>query len=59
MDQQYILKEGLKRFGGNGEYAVTSELEQLQKMETFTPLDANKLTNKNIKEALASVMSLT
>ena len=35
MDQHYSLKEGLKRFEGNGERAVTSEIEQLHYIGIF------------------------
>ena len=56
MEQQYSLKSGLRRFGGNGGHPVTSDLAQLHEMETFTPLDANKLTNKNNAEAIYSLV---
>ena len=31
--------------GGGGGYAFTSKIEQLHEMDTFAPLDANKLAN--------------
>ena len=59
MDQQYILTAGLKRFGGEGVHELTSELDQLHCMETFAPLNANKLTKKDREEALSSLLFLT
>ena len=37
---------------------MTSELEQLHEMETFSPPDDNKLTNKDRVGALASLVFL-
>ena len=38
---------------------MTSDIDQLEKMETFVPLDANKLTNKDRNDDLASMILLT
>ena len=38
---------------------MNSEIEQLHDMDTFAPLDDNKLTNKDRAHALASLMFLT
>ena len=59
MSQQYSIKADLKLFGGKGVHAVTSELEQLHEMETFSPLGANNLTKKYMVDLLASLMFLT
>ena len=42
--------------GGN---AVTSELDQLNEMKTFAPIDSNRLTKKDMSEVLAYLMLLT
>ena len=59
LDQQYSIKAGFKRFGERGEHAVTSELYQLQDMETFEPLDDNKPTKKDRAYALSYLILLT
>ena len=59
MNQPCSLNEGLKYAGVKSEHAVNSDIEHLQNMETFSPLDANKLTKKDRLEALASLMFLT
>ena len=59
MYQQYSLKEGLKRFGEKGKYEVNSDLEDLHKMETFEPLNANKFNKEDRTDALASLMLIT
>ena len=38
---------------------MISELEKLHEKETFSPMDANKLTKKDRSEALAYLMFLT
>ena len=55
---QYALKTGLSKFKEQGEAAVTKELTQLHILETFTPVDAIKLTKKQISEDVASLMLL-
>ena len=59
MSKQYSIKVCLKRFVGKGRHSMNSYLEQIHHMETFEPLDANKLTNKYKSESLESLMLLT
>ncbi len=55
---QYSLKAGLKKFGEQGEAAVTRELGQFHDMNVFLPMDPNRLTKKEKAEALASLIFL-
>ena len=57
--QQYNIKASLKRFVEKGGNAVTSELDQLNEMKTFAPIDSNRLTKKDMSEVLAYLMLLT
>jgi hypothetical protein len=43
-DRQYTLDVGLKKFGGEGETAVTKELRQFNTYNVFEPLDAKSLS---------------
>ena len=42
--QQFSLKAGMAKFGACAAEAVTKELKQLQDMETYIPIDPNKMT---------------
>lgn len=55
---QYSVKAGLEKFGERGEQAVTKELSQLHNMNTMVPLDATKLTAKQKRRAVSSLMFL-
>ena len=57
MDQQYSLKAAFKLFVEKGGHSVTLYLNQLHEMDTFVPLNYNKLTKK--VDDLASLMLLT
>jgi hypothetical protein len=41
---QYNLKPGLRKFGNRGETAAVKELSQLHVMDTWTPMEAGKLS---------------
>jgi hypothetical protein len=56
---QYSINAGLKKFGAQGEAAVTKELKQLHDMITFFPMDPNELTAEQKRKAIASLMFLT
>ena len=51
---QYALKIGLRKFKERGEASATKELTQLDVLEIFAPVDATKLTKKQILEAVLS-----
>jgi hypothetical protein len=55
---QYSLKKGLRKFQKVGEAAVSKELKQLHMRDTFAPQDSKKLTAKQNREALESMMFL-
>ena len=46
MLQQYSLKSGLRIFGEKGEHAVSSDLNQIYDIDTFTPIDASNISRK-------------
>ena len=56
--QPYNLKTCLNMFGGKGDKAVTKELAHLNNMESFIPMDSQKLTKQERVEALLSLMFL-
>ena len=49
--QQYMLKKGLKKFGGEGEKATYKEMEQMHKQTCFTPVLVKDLTAKEKEKA--------
>ena len=56
--QTFSLKKGLKKFGDKGKSAVQSELQQMQDMAVYTPMDPKDLTPEQRREALAWFMFL-
>ena len=56
--QTFSIKKGLQVFGEKGKEAVRSELQQMQDMAVYTPMDASKLTPKQRRNALASLLFL-
>jgi hypothetical protein len=57
-DGQYTLDAGIKKFGDQGESAVTKELPQFNTYNVFEPLEANSLSDKEKKGALSSLIFL-
>jgi hypothetical protein len=55
---QYQLDAGIKRFGKQGESAVTKELDQFNKFEVFEPQHANDLSEEDNRKALSSLIFL-
>ncbi len=53
---QYNLKPGLRKFGSRGEEAAVKELSQLHIMDTWTPMEASKLSRKQRMHALSSLL---
>jgi hypothetical protein len=53
---QYNLKPGLRKFGSRGEEATVKELSQLHIMDTWTPMEASKLSRKQRMHALSSLL---
>ena len=55
---QYNLKPGLRKFGKKGEMAALKEMTQLHIMDTWTPLEAQKLSREQRMRALSSLLFL-
>ena len=55
---QYQLEAGIKRFGEQGETAVTKELDQFNKFGVFEPKHARDLSEEDKKKALSSLIFL-
>ena len=53
---QYSLKIVISKFKEQGEAAVTKEITQLRVLETFAPVDATKLTKKQILRSVTSLI---
>jgi hypothetical protein len=45
-DGQYTLDAGLRKFGSEGETAVTKELDQFNTYNVFEPLEAHSLSDE-------------
>ena len=56
MAHHFSVKSGLKRFGDQGEKSVIKELTQLHNMHTYELVDPKKLSNKQIMDALNSLI---
>ena len=54
----YSPKTSINKFKEQGEGEFTKELAQLTFQDTFLMVDATKLTNKQLQEAVASLMFL-
>ena len=59
MVEHYSMKKGIDLFGDRAEIAVTKELKKVNDMNTYEPKHAQDLTNKERKEALASLLFIT
>ena len=55
---KYNLKPGLQKFGTRGEKAALKEMTQLHIMDTWTPMDAGKLSREQRMRALSSLLFL-
>ncbi len=55
---QYNLKPGLRKFGQRGQTAAVKELTQVHIMDTWTPLQAEKLSREQRMRALSSLLFL-
>jgi hypothetical protein len=58
MMRQYNLKPGLRKFGAMGVTAAVKELTQLHIMNTWTPLEASKLSREQQMCALSPLLFL-
>src|SRR5210317_1381062 len=54
--QQVSLREGIRRFGEDGNKAPLAEMEQLHKRDTFKPVVLSNLTPEKKKEVPESIM---
>ena len=57
--QQHGLHTGLRKFRSKGKQAVLKELEQLQDMQAYTPIEASSLMALEKKRSVESIMLLT
>jgi hypothetical protein len=55
---QYNLKPGPRKFGQRGQTAAVKELTQLHIMDSWTPLQAEKLSQEQWMQALSSLLFL-
>jgi hypothetical protein len=55
---QYNLKPGLRKFGAKGQSAAKDKLAQLHVMDTWTAMDATKLSREDKMKALPSLLFL-
>ena len=55
---QYNLKPGLRKFCTQGEKAALKEMTQLHIMDTWTPMEAGKLSREQRMRALSSLLFL-
>ena len=55
---QLLTKRGTKKFKKKGENAVTEELEQLHRRDTFRPVRTENLTENQNHESIALIMFL-
>ena len=55
---QLTLKQGLKKFGKEGEKAVVKEINQLHDREMFYPVHADTLSDEQKQESLKLLMFL-
>jgi hypothetical protein len=53
---QYTLKPGLRKFGARGEKAAINELTQVHVMETWTAMDASRLSIEEQSKFLSSLL---
>ena len=58
MLQCFSIKAGLNRYGEAGKKACSKGLQQLQDMDTYEPMDPDKLTRLEKTEALTSLVFL-
>ena len=54
--QQYLLHEGLKRYGREGRFAAKKEIKQLHDRVCFRPIDVNA-TMEALDPSLVSLVS--
>ena len=57
--QMYSLRKGTELFGEKAEQATMTELSQIDDFETFWPLHKHKLSEKDGKDALESMIKVT
>ena len=58
MLQSFSIKAGLNRYGEAGKKAVNKDLQQLHDMDTYEPMNPDKLTRLENTKSLASLMFL-
>jgi hypothetical protein len=56
--QQFLLRDGLKKFGEKGHEAVLKEMDQLDKRKVFTPIAVKDMTYDEKAKAMNGIMFL-
>ena len=56
---QYSLKKGIELFGDEAEKAATKELQQIDDMDTYIPVDPRRLSAEDRRKALSALFFLT
>jgi len=59
MAHQYSFKKGMELYGDRAEKATIKELKQIHEMDTYTPMDAKKLSREEKNKALSAMLFLT
>jgi len=57
--QTHNLKQGTKKFGEKSKQAAVTEMKQLHGRSCFKPVDVNKLTDKQRRQAVNSLFFVT
>ena len=57
--QQYMLKQGLKKFGRRGHEGAQKEMDQLHRRNCFCPVSVKNLSEKERRQAMRALMFLT
>ena len=59
MVQQFSLRAGIKKFGSQATESVSKELQQIHDMSTYEPMDPDKMTANQKREAMQSLLMIT
>ena len=56
--QQYLLKQGLKKYGKKGYDGALKEMDQLHRRSSFSPISIKSMSSKERKRAMKALMFL-
>ena len=57
--QQYLIKQGIKKYGQRGYDGALKELDQLHRRSSFTPVSVKSMTGKERQRAMKALMFLS